>query len=91
MKNKCGMHFYVTGLVQGVWFRSSTQSEARKLGLTGWARNLPDGGVEVLAFGEKESLVQLHAWLKVGPPRAKVTDVACEEVPWQEVRQFEVG
>ncbi len=79
---KSGMHCFVSGKVQGVWYRASTQEQAQSLGLTGWAKNLPDGRVEVLAFGEKDQLLVLHAWLKVGPELAKVTDVTYEEIAY---------
>jgi acylphosphatase len=67
----------VAGKVQGVWFRASTQRQAVALGLCGYARNLPDGRVEVLACGETAALRQLQDWLWQGPPAAEVTDVQC--------------
>ena len=50
---KLSIHCFVTGRVQGVWFRSSAKTQAIELGITGWARNLPDGRVEVQASGDK--------------------------------------
>jgi acylphosphatase len=88
MANKACIHCYVTGKVQGVWFRASTKTEAESLGLTGWARNLPDGRVEVMACGDKDKLAQLHQWLKQGPPLAKVTDLTYEELEWREMSGF---
>ncbi len=70
----------VTGRVQGVFFRASTREQARRLGLTGYARNLPDGSVEVLACGEPAALEALVAWLWQGPPQAAVSGVDCENV-----------
>jgi acylphosphatase len=67
--------FQIHGRVQGVWFRESTRREAAALGITGHARNLPDGSVEVLACGESEALDRLGAWLQRGPPMARVTRV----------------
>lgn len=90
MYQKICIHCYVSGRVQGVWYRASTQEQAKLLGLTGWARNLPDGRVEVIACGEKEKVMQLYEWLKTGPELAKVTDVSYEEVPWQEFHRFGV-
>lgn len=69
---------HVAGRVQGVWYRGSTQRQARALGITGYARNLPDGRVEVLACGDEAALRQLRDWLWQGPPAAAVTDVCCE-------------
>lgn len=68
----------VAGKVQGVWYRASTQRQALALGLTGYARNLPDGRVEVLACGDETALQQLRDWLWQGPPAAVVSDVQCE-------------
>lgn len=70
----------VSGRVQGVWFRGSTQSQAVALGITGHARNQPDGTVEVLACGEQEALASLKAWLWQGPPGARVDGVVCTVV-----------
>lgn len=61
---------WVYGSVQGVGFRYSTQREALQLGLTGYARNLDDGGVEVLACGEPDQVEKLIARLKAGGPRS---------------------
>ncbi|MDR3387021.1 MAG: acylphosphatase [Rudaea sp.] len=67
--------FIVSGRVQGVCFRASARDEALRLKLTGHARNLADGSVEVLACGEESALEQLERWLRVGPPAACVTGV----------------
>lgn len=67
--------FLVEGRVQGVWFRASTQQQARRLGIVGHAINLPDGRVEVLASGDAEAVEQLAEWLKQGPPQAEVQHV----------------
>ncbi len=70
----------VTGRVQGVFFRASTERKARQLGVTGYAINLPDGSVEVLACGETPAVEQLKQWLWTGPPASQVRDVSCEAV-----------
>jgi len=69
----------VSGRVQGVWFRASTQAKAQELGVTGYAKNLPDGDVEVLACGSQDVLSRLRAWLHLGPPAARVDGVQCRE------------
>jgi len=66
----------ITGRVQGVFFRVSTQRQARRLGLTGYAVNRPDGSVVVAARGEGEALDELAAWLEKGPPAARVDQVS---------------
>jgi len=69
------VRFVVSGRVQGVFFRASTRDEALRLGLTGHARNLPDGTVEVVACGNDAALGQLESWLELGPPLAQVSRV----------------
>lgn len=68
--------FYISGRVQGVFFRASTRAEAERLGITGYAKNLADGRVEVLAQSENpQALEQLADWLQHGPPQARVESV----------------
>ena len=69
----------VSGKVQGVWFRASAKREADRLGVTGHARNLADGSVEVLACGEADAVAALIEWLHGGPPLAKVAKVEVED------------
>jgi len=66
--------------VQGVFYRASTRQRAHELGCRGYAHNLPDGRVEVLAVGEPAAVHALVEWLRQGPPAAHVTDVKCTEV-----------
>ena len=84
---------WVHGRVQGVGFRYSTQAEARTLGVLGYARNLDDGSVEVLAWGEAEQVDTLIAWLKAGGPRsARVEKVLVEpHQPAELPRDFTTG
>jgi acylphosphatase len=65
----------VYGVVQGVGFRRFVQIHAKRLGLKGYAKNMPDGTVEVVAEGYEESLRKLLEYLKIGPPLAKVDKV----------------
>ena len=78
---------FVSGRVQGVYFRASTRDRARKLGVTGYARNLTDGRVEVLACGPIAAVEQLCAWLRQGPPAARVDEVVVDAVSPQELPQ----
>ena len=68
-------HFRISGRVQGVCFRMYTQEQARRLGVVGWVRNLPDGDVEVLAEAEEDSLTAFLEWCRQGPSYAHVTRV----------------
>lgn len=70
----------VDGRVQGVYYRASTQEQARALGLRGWVRNLPDGRVELRAQGTRDRVEALIAWCRKGPPSARVTSV---DVDWE--------
>ena len=70
---------WVSGRVQGVYFRGATQRRARELAVSGYARNLADGRVEVLACGSAEAVATLCEWLWQGPSSARVTAVDCAE------------
>lgn len=72
-------HYWISGQVQGVFYRSSTQQKAQLLGLTGWVRNLRDGRVEAVACGEDDQLARLESWLYQGPPMASVDHVEMAE------------
>jgi acylphosphatase len=84
------VHAFVTGRVQGVFYRRETFEQARNRGLTGWVQNLSDGRVEVMICGEKSAVESLGAWLWTGPTAAKVSHVEIEEVPCEHMQDFEV-
>lgn len=81
------VHAYVSGRVQGVYYRQMTRQQARHLGLWGWVRNTPDGRVEVWAQGTADAVEQFVDWLWEGPPRASVAGVESEEASWDEALQ----
>jgi acylphosphatase len=83
--------FLVSGRVQGVCYRAGTREQALALGLTGHARNLPDGRVEVLAAGAAAALDALERWLWQGPPAARVDAVERMELPEQATSGFHIG
>jgi len=72
---KIRVHVFVSGRVQGVFFRSETRDEARKHGVTGWVRNTPDGKVEAVFEGEERDVRALIEFCERGPPGAGVTSV----------------
>jgi len=74
-------HYYILGRVQGVFYRSYVKQQARRLGITGWARNLSDGRVEVLACGETLTLQQFEDQLKKGSDFAEVTQIISTPIP----------
>lgn len=75
------LRIVITGIVQGVMFRREITDLARRLGLTGWVRNLSDGKVEALAEGEKSGLDELVQFCHIGPRAARVRNV---EVEWSD-------
>lgn len=77
--------FVVSGTVQGVFYRASTRDKAVSLGLSGIAKNLASGDVEVLAVGDAGSLDTLEQWLYRGPPMALVQTVIRENVAEQDL------
>lgn len=81
MSEKIRAHIFVSGTVQGVFFRHNTQQKANELEITGWIKNLPNGQVEAVFEGEKERVQRLIEWLQRGPDLARVDglDVELEE------------
>jgi acylphosphatase len=82
--------YWVTGRVQGVWFRASTRDRAADIGLDGWVRNLADGRVEVLASGTDGQIEELETFLRQGPPGARVDLVEDEATDPPEGRGFHI-
>lgn len=83
-------HCYVSGRVQGVFYRRYTHQEATSRGLKGWVRNTEDDRVEMMICGEKEQVDSIVKWLWEGPPAAIVKDVEIRVVPYQTFNEFEV-
>lgn len=68
-------HVRISGQVQGVFFRDSTRQKAEDLGLAGWVKNLPDGGVEAVFEGPPERVREMVSWCEEGPRQASVENV----------------
>jgi acylphosphatase len=78
----------VAGRVQGVFYRASTRARAEMLGVTGYARNLPDGRVEVLACGDPQAVDALCKWLWQGSPASHVSAVEIEELTLESIQPW---
>ena len=83
--------FTIRGRVQGVFFRATTRRVAESLGLSGYAINLPNGDVEVLAFGDSGAVDSLGDWLQQGPDMARVDKVSVETVDVDVPAGFQIG
>lgn len=83
MSEKVRVHIFVSGSVQGVFFRAETQRKARELGVFGWVRNTNNGRVEAIFEGEKERVEKIIAWTKKGPSGAVIKKV---DVVWEEYK-----
>lgn len=73
-------HLLIRGVVQGVGYRDALRQTATRLGLRGWCRNLLDGRVEALAYGEPQALQALETWCEKGPPAARVAQVLAHDI-----------
>jgi acylphosphatase len=81
---------FVSGEVQGVFFRYETREKARELGLAGWVRNLPDGRVEAVLEGSDESVQQMVSWCRQGPEQADVRELEVRDEEPEGLDTFEV-
>lgn len=83
-------HVFVSGHVQGVFFRESARQEAERLGVSGWVRNLPDGRVEAVFEGDADAVKRMAEWCAKGPPAARVDNVSVGYERPQSATGFEV-
>lgn len=84
------LHCFVSGRVQGVYFRAWTRETAQGLGLNGWVRNLPDGRVEALAQGDENTLALFRKRLHQGPEYSRVDSVHCEQEKHEPLAGFRI-
>ncbi len=78
------VHLTIEVQVQGVFFRTSTLQEAKRLSVKGWVRNCPDGSVEVVAEGSRKKIVEMIQWCHQGPARAQVRNV---QLQWEDHKE----
>jgi acylphosphatase len=84
------VHVFVSGDVQGVFFRAETRRQARELGLAGWVRNIPDGRVEAVFEGPPEAVERMVAWCRQGPTHAEVREVEVRRENPEGLTDFDV-
>tara|TARA_Y100000996_G_scaffold406906_1_gene383837 strand:+ start:179 stop:454 length:276 start_codon:yes stop_codon:yes gene_type:complete len=86
------IHVMISGDVQGVFFRISSKDKANELNLTGWAKNIFNNAVEIVAEGQREELSKFTGWLQLGPPNATVDKISIEwsEQPDKKFSSFEI-
>ena len=91
MDNLIRVHLFVSGLVQGVFYRYNTQRVARVLSLTGWVRNLADSRVEIVVEGKRREIKKLIEWAQKGSPWSKVEKIEVYKEKYQgEFKNFEI-
>ena len=81
VQEKIRAHVFISGRVQGVFFRTNTKEEADRLGVLGWVKNLPDGRVEAVFEGNREKVEEMVNWTSKGPIWAKIDDFS---VTWED-------
>jgi acylphosphatase len=84
------MRIIISGKVQGVYYRQSTREKSMQLGISGIVKNLTNGSVELIASGTADQLNNLIEWCKQGPPKAVVSSIEFEELPYQTFDGFKI-
>ncbi|MEA3199064.1 MAG: acylphosphatase [Thermoplasmata archaeon] len=83
-------HVFVSGKVQGVFYRDTTKQEAQKRSLAGWVRNLRDGRVEAVFEGPADDVEAMVAWCRIGSPLSRPTFVDRRDEPEEGLKAFEI-
>ena len=84
------VHVRVSGRVQGVYYRNFTKTQARELGVKGWVRNVPGGGVEAMLEGDRQKVGELLKLMKAGPSGAMVSSMELSELKCKGFENFEI-
>ena len=90
MSERVRAHVFVTGRVQGVYYRANTRDTARERGVDGWVKNLADGRVEAVFEGPPDEVEAMVEWCHEGSPAADVTDVTVEHEEPSGLEGFEI-
>lgn len=90
VNKKIRVHVFISGHVQGIGFRASTQRKAHQLGLAGWVKNLADGGVEAVFEGPEEAVEKMVQWCHQGPFLAQVMKVEIKREKPEGLNGFEI-
>lgn len=90
MSDRTRAHVFVSGKVQGVFYRANTRDQAKATGVDGWVKNLSDGRVEAVFEGEEASVEEMVEWCHDGSPAANVEDVDVTYQEPQELSGFEI-
>ncbi len=90
MTDRTQAHVFVSGRVQGVYFRANTRDQARKRDVDGWVKNLDDGRVEATFEGEPDAVESMIEWCREGSPAAEVSDVSVFEAEPTGLAGFEI-
>ncbi|MDS0478467.1 acylphosphatase [Natrinema sp. 1APR25-10V2] len=90
MAGRTRAHVFVSGTVQGVYYRANTRDTAREKGVDGWVKNLDDGRVEAVFEGPEKAVESMIEWCHTGSPAAEVEDVEAEYEEPQGEDGFEV-
>jgi acylphosphatase len=84
------VHVRVSGRVQGVFYRAFTQNKAREMGIKGWVKNVPGGGVEAVLEGERQTVGELLSLMKSGPEGSMVLGIELSELKCKGYEDFEI-
>ena len=84
------VHVRVSGMVQGVFYRAFTRDKAKGLGINGWVRNIPGGGVEAVLEGERQKIGELLAMMKKGPASSMVSGLELSEIRCKGYEDFKI-
>ena len=90
MAGRTRAHVFITGRVQGVFYRATTRDTARKHGVDGWVKNLDDGRVEAVFEGDRDAVEAMVAWCHEGSPSASVDDVSVTYEDPESLSGFEI-